>query len=151
MKELFQQIAQLGRHIPPLHDFVWIGIACMMLYKLNTFFGALKEMCCEKGKDGQSTGKISSKRVIIFLFAFATIYVWIYSMHAGNLIDHYVFTCVILLVAFGLAIVSPEQVEAMADRFKSITTTSTTKAVTQNTNTIAAVESTTETVAPAAG
>lgn len=106
-------------YIPHTHTWVWIILIAILFWKLNSFVSGLKEMLSEKTLTG-GVGKISSKRVIIFFFTFATIYVWIYSMHAGKEIDHPVFYMVMLFIAFGLAVISPEQAQKLMDNLKGL-------------------------------
>lgn len=101
-----------------LHILLWCGLGIYILLRMKSIIAAFREILSEKGDNG----KLSSRRVTVFLFVFSAIYVWIYSMHANKEIDHFVFISVILLILFGLAIISPEQADTLLDKLKGITT-----------------------------
>jgi len=98
----------------------WCIGALLILIYFKTFLKFLKEMLSEKTLDN-TVGKASSKRVGVMLFALSFIYVFIYSMHTGKIIDHYMATLVCITVVLGWQITSPEALGNLIDKVKGFT------------------------------
>lgn len=108
-------------YLPHIHELMWgflaLVFALLLIVHFKSIATAAREMFSEKNQDG-TTGKLSSKRFGVMLFALAIVYVFIYSMHTNKPIDHVAFAMLIAAVILGWHITTPEALSNLMDKVK---------------------------------